>query len=179
MEPTIAGRSPYLASNASLASNATCIASPVPMEVDTQSETTAHFAGKSVSGMDIPLSLQTFDKSPQCLLCRQEICLKNRDFSSPEITYCKNLHPHHASCINDYYSRNPDQEAPRKNPDLKCFECHNPMPLSMPRWDGEAFICPIRKSELDALTPYVGAPMTFSLADSPVGAQGGNGCPGF
>ncbi len=38
----------------------------------------------------------------------------------------------------------------------------------MPRWDGEAFICPIRKSELDAITPYVGPPMTFSLADYPL-----------
>ncbi|WP_257266746.1 hypothetical protein [Endozoicomonas sp. ONNA2] len=166
MEPTIARQTSHLAPNSS------CTKSPTPMDVDTQSalgETTeTTFNGKSVSEMAVPFSRQTLDKSPQCLLCRQAICLKNRDISSPEITYCNNLHSHHVSCIKDYYSRNPDQEAPRKNPDLKCFECHNPMPLSMPRWDGEAFICPIRKSELDAPTPYVGAPMTFSLADFPM-----------
>ncbi|MBO9495676.1 hypothetical protein J7438_16490 [Thalassotalea sp. G20_0] len=167
MDSTVSGQIPNLSSNASFT------ASSCSEGVNSQSTSPGGTAVKIVSEVATPpLSITTFEESPECPICREEICLNKRNISQPEITYCKSLHTHHQKCIDDFYTRNPDQKAPHKNPDSKCFICSNPMPLRMPRWDGEAFICPIRKSELDALTPYVGAPMTFSLADFPmIGAQ--------
>ncbi|WP_257266016.1 hypothetical protein, partial [Endozoicomonas sp. ONNA2] len=77
--------------------------------------------------------------------------MDKRAYSEEPMTYCSFGHTYHVRFITEYYTLNPDH-APRKNPDLKCFSCFNPMPSSMPVWDGEAFICPIRKSELDAYT---------------------------
>ena len=181
MDPTFAGQLPGFVSNAPIT------APPVPRDADTQSTlssapsgtttstttstTAAHFTNKNVSAA--PCSIPTFEQLPECLLCRmqipyEEISLADRNC---RITYCPFNHTYHDHCVTEYYTLYPDH-APRKNPDLKCFVCSSPMPLSMPVWDGEAFICPIRKSELDALTPYVGAPMTFSLADFPmIGAR--------
>ncbi|MBO9481740.1 hypothetical protein [Salinisphaera sp. G21_0] len=162
MDSTVSGQIPDLSSNAFFT------ASPGSKGFNSQSTSPGGTAVKIVSEVASPLSITTFEESPECLICRKEICLNKRNISQPEITYCESLHTYHQKCIIDFYTRNPDQQAPHKNPDLKCFKCHKPMPLSMPRWDGEAFICPIRKSELDANTPYVGPPMTFSLADYPL-----------
>ncbi len=113
MEPTVAGQIPYLPSNA------TFTASPAPEDVNSQSTppggTAVRFTDKSVSGVAVPLSITTFEESPECLICYEDICLNKRNISQPEMTYCKSRHAYHKKCVENFYTRNPDQ-APLKTP---------------------------------------------------------------